>query len=192
MRASRRRVCGRRGSSAGLASSFRVLPDGLGLGLTELALVLEQAGRGLVCEPIGLAAISAAALAQGHAPHPMLERVMAGDGAGRSGAAGERVWRRSACAAHASGGGGRSAPFDRNRRCSFAPTAPMAFSSAPAGAMDPRCATWRATRPAARCRRRRRSRAASLRRSASRIRRPISSRRTRHRAMRWMRSTISR
>jgi alkylation response protein AidB-like acyl-CoA dehydrogenase len=30
--------------------------DGLGLGLTELALVLEQAGRGLVCEPIGLAA----------------------------------------------------------------------------------------------------------------------------------------
>ena len=35
--------------------------DGLGLGLTELALVQEQAGRGLVCEPIGLAAISAAA-----------------------------------------------------------------------------------------------------------------------------------
>ena len=52
--------------------------NGLGLGLTELVLVLEQAGRGLVCEPIGLAAISAAALAQGHAPHPMLERVMAG------------------------------------------------------------------------------------------------------------------
>ena len=52
--------------------------DGLGLGLTELALVLEQAGRGLVCEPIGLAAIAAAALAQGHAPHPMLERAMAG------------------------------------------------------------------------------------------------------------------
>jgi len=53
--------------------------DGLGLGLTELALVLEQAGRGLVCEPIGLAAIAAAALAQGHAPHPMLRRVMRGD-----------------------------------------------------------------------------------------------------------------
>jgi alkylation response protein AidB-like acyl-CoA dehydrogenase len=52
--------------------------EGLGLGLTELALVLEQAGRGLVCEPIGLAAISAAALAQGRAPHPMLERVMTG------------------------------------------------------------------------------------------------------------------
>jgi 3-oxochol-4-en-24-oyl-CoA dehydrogenase len=52
--------------------------DGLGLGLTELALVLEQAGRGLVCEPIGLAAIAAAALAQGHAPHPMLQRTMAG------------------------------------------------------------------------------------------------------------------
>ena len=53
--------------------------DGLGLGLTELALVLEQAGRGLVCEPVGLAAISAAALAQGHAPHPLLQRVMQGD-----------------------------------------------------------------------------------------------------------------
>src|SRR6476619_5725232 len=52
--------------------------NGLGLGLTELALVLEQAGGGLVCEPIGLAAISAAALPQGHAPHPMLERAMAG------------------------------------------------------------------------------------------------------------------
>jgi alkylation response protein AidB-like acyl-CoA dehydrogenase len=58
-----------------------VVPDsanGLGLGLTELALVLEQAGRGLVCEPIGLAAIAAAALAQGHTPHPLLERAMAG------------------------------------------------------------------------------------------------------------------
>jgi alkylation response protein AidB-like acyl-CoA dehydrogenase len=53
--------------------------DGLGLGLTELALVLEQAGRGLVCEPIGFAAVSAAALAQGHAPHPMLEKAMSGD-----------------------------------------------------------------------------------------------------------------
>src|SRR5580704_18051100 len=52
--------------------------DGLGLGLTELALVLEQAGRGLVCEPIGLAAISVAALAQGRTPHPMLERTMSG------------------------------------------------------------------------------------------------------------------
>jgi 3-oxochol-4-en-24-oyl-CoA dehydrogenase len=53
--------------------------DGLGLGLTELALVLEQTGLGLVCEPIGLAAISAAALAQGPKPHPMLGRVMSGD-----------------------------------------------------------------------------------------------------------------
>src|SRR6266481_2077521 len=52
--------------------------DGLGLGLTELALVLEQAGRALVCEPVGFAAISAAALAQGATPHPMLERVMTG------------------------------------------------------------------------------------------------------------------
>jgi len=53
--------------------------DGLGLGLTELALVLEQAGRGLACEPIGLATIAAAALAQGHAPHPMLNQAMSGD-----------------------------------------------------------------------------------------------------------------
>jgi alkylation response protein AidB-like acyl-CoA dehydrogenase len=53
---------------------------GLGLGLTELALVLEQAGQGLVCEPVGLAAVSAAALAQADSPHPMLERVMTGTG----------------------------------------------------------------------------------------------------------------
>jgi 3-oxochol-4-en-24-oyl-CoA dehydrogenase len=52
---------------------------GLGLGLTELALVLEQAGRGLVCEPIGLATISAAALGFAPKPHPMLSRAMTGD-----------------------------------------------------------------------------------------------------------------
>jgi 3-oxochol-4-en-24-oyl-CoA dehydrogenase len=52
--------------------------NGLDLGLTELALVLEQAGRGLVCEPVGLAAISAAALSYGRTPHPMLERAMSG------------------------------------------------------------------------------------------------------------------
>jgi alkylation response protein AidB-like acyl-CoA dehydrogenase len=51
---------------------------GAGLGLTELALVLHQAGRGLVCEPIGAAAASAAALSQGGTPHPMLAPVMAG------------------------------------------------------------------------------------------------------------------
>ncbi len=59
-----------------------LVPDaanGLDLGLTELALVLEQAGRGLVCEPIGLAAISAAVLAQAHTPHPMLQRAMDGE-----------------------------------------------------------------------------------------------------------------
>src|SRR5271163_624755 len=52
--------------------------SGLGLGVTELALVLEQAGRGLVCEPIGLAAISAAALGQSGKPQPMLGPAMAG------------------------------------------------------------------------------------------------------------------
>jgi alkylation response protein AidB-like acyl-CoA dehydrogenase len=55
------------------------IANGLGLGLTEFALVVEQAGRGLVCEPIGLAAISAAALGQACPPHPMLERVMTGE-----------------------------------------------------------------------------------------------------------------
>ncbi|HEY5963067.1 MAG TPA: acyl-CoA dehydrogenase [Xanthobacteraceae bacterium] len=53
--------------------------DGLGLGLTELALMLHQAGRGLVCEPVGLAAISAAALSHGPKLHPILERVMTGE-----------------------------------------------------------------------------------------------------------------
>jgi alkylation response protein AidB-like acyl-CoA dehydrogenase len=53
--------------------------DGPGLGLTEMALVLEQAGRGLLCEPIGLAIIAAAALAQGQAPHPILRRAILGD-----------------------------------------------------------------------------------------------------------------
>jgi alkylation response protein AidB-like acyl-CoA dehydrogenase len=51
---------------------------GLGLGLTELALVMEQCGRGLVCEPIGLATISAAALGQGGVPRPVLEQAASG------------------------------------------------------------------------------------------------------------------
>ena len=41
---------------------------GLGLTLTELALMLEQVGLGLVCEPVGFAAISAAALSHEHVP----------------------------------------------------------------------------------------------------------------------------
>jgi alkylation response protein AidB-like acyl-CoA dehydrogenase len=56
-----------------------LVPDshgGLGLGLTELALLLEQAGQGLVCEPVALAAVSAAALSAG--PHPMFKAVMTG------------------------------------------------------------------------------------------------------------------
>src|SRR5262245_43440129 len=73
---------------------------------------------------------------------------------------------------------------------SSAPMAPTAFSSAPAGAMDPRFAMWRAMRLAARYRRRRRRRAASLRRSASPMSQAISSRRIHHRAMRSMCSTI--
>jgi 3-oxochol-4-en-24-oyl-CoA dehydrogenase len=41
--------------------------------------VLQQAGRGLVCEPVGLAAISAAVLGSSPAPHPLLRRVMSGE-----------------------------------------------------------------------------------------------------------------
>src|ERR1700745_510825 len=48
--------------------------DGPALGLTELALVLEQAGRGLVCEPIGLAIIATAALHPRPARHPIVRR----------------------------------------------------------------------------------------------------------------------
>ncbi len=120
-----------------MAFSFRSSANGLGLGLTELALVLEQAGRGLVCEPIGLAAISAAALAQGHTPHPMLERAMTGEAlvvpALQESAHGDDPLAPRTQAA----GSGRSTPSDRDRRYSFAPTAPTAFWSAPAGAMDP-------------------------------------------------------
>jgi alkylation response protein AidB-like acyl-CoA dehydrogenase len=53
--------------------------DGHGLGLTEMALVLQQVGRSLVCEPIGLAMISAAALSNGTTPHPMLAPLIKGD-----------------------------------------------------------------------------------------------------------------
>jgi alkylation response protein AidB-like acyl-CoA dehydrogenase len=59
-----------------------LVPDsanGLGLGLTEFALVLLQAGRGLVCEPVGLAAISAAVLGAAPRPHPLLPRLMSGE-----------------------------------------------------------------------------------------------------------------
>ena len=90
----RGRGCGRPRSSDGLGILVPDSANGLGLGLTELALVLEQAGRGLVCEPIGLAAISAAVLAQGHTPHPMLERDDGRRGPGRAGAAGKRPRRR--------------------------------------------------------------------------------------------------
>jgi 3-oxochol-4-en-24-oyl-CoA dehydrogenase len=53
--------------------------NGLGLGLTEFALVLQQAGRGLVCEPVGFAAISAAVLGAAPRPHPLLPRLISGE-----------------------------------------------------------------------------------------------------------------
>ena len=84
--------------------------SGLGLGLTELALLLEQVGEGLVCEPIGLAAISAAALSQ--RPHPMLKAVMTGTALVVP-ACRKPARRRSARSAHSSDGAGRSAPTQR-------------------------------------------------------------------------------
>src|SRR5437667_12684786 len=45
--------------------------DGLALGLTELAFLLEQAGRGLVCESICFAAIPASGLGHGGTSHPL-------------------------------------------------------------------------------------------------------------------------
>jgi len=55
--------------------------DGLDLGLTELCLVLEQAGRGLVTEPLTLAAAAARGLADGESDalrQGLLADVMAG------------------------------------------------------------------------------------------------------------------
>jgi alkylation response protein AidB-like acyl-CoA dehydrogenase len=66
--------------AGGLGWLGMLVPAGAGgaaLGLTELALVLQQAGRGLACEPIGLVAVAAAALSQNGA-HPMLAPVTAG------------------------------------------------------------------------------------------------------------------
>jgi alkylation response protein AidB-like acyl-CoA dehydrogenase len=55
---------------------------GLGLGTTELALVLEQAGRGLMTEPICAAAVSAYAIGTGRAATgstAILEELVAGE-----------------------------------------------------------------------------------------------------------------
>ena len=120
--------------------------DGPGLGLTELALVLEQAGRELVCEPIGLAAIAAAALAQGHAPHSMLPRVMRGEAlvvpaTQESAHAGDpRVLRTQAA--------GDRAPRLTGPKCRCAPTGPTDSWSAPPRRTAPHSIMWRARRPA--------------------------------------------
>src|SRR5262249_23919433 len=50
--------------------------NGLGLGLTALAFVLGQAGRGLVCEPVGLSGLSAPRVGPGAAPPPRLGRAI--------------------------------------------------------------------------------------------------------------------
>ena len=52
---------------------------GLGLGMTEAALLLEQAGRALAPEPVGASMISAAALAASEGSDALLARVVAGD-----------------------------------------------------------------------------------------------------------------
>ena len=125
-------------------------------------------------------------------PHPMLARVMIGRRAGRSGAAGERARRRSAA---------RRARRRRAKAAALRLTGQKMFVCADGAdgflvsasgrdgpvlcyvARDARAARWRRRRP---------STAASSRRSASRIRRPISFRRIRRRAMPSMRSTILR
>ena len=146
--------------------------DGLGLGLTELALVLEQAGRGLVCEPIGLAAISAAALAHGKTPHPMLERAVAGQAlvvpALQEGAHDSEPLAPKTQAAEKSG-----ALRLTGQKVSSAPTVPTAFWSARPDATVRSCATSRATRRASRSWQRRPWTAAGFGRSGSPTRRPI-------------------
>lgn len=55
---------------------------GLGLGMTELALVLEQAGRGLMTEPIAATAVCAYAIASGRSAtgkKQILAELLAGD-----------------------------------------------------------------------------------------------------------------
>ncbi len=172
-----------------------LVPDsagGLGLGLTELALVLEQAGRGLVCEPIGLAAISAAALAQGHAPHPMLERAMTRRGAGRSGAARERPWRRSACAAHASHRAERRAPRLTGTKMFVCADGADGFLVSASGRDGPELCYVARNAPGCTLSTTQTVDGRKLATLPRRMRRPISCRRASRRGMRWMRSTISR
>ena len=52
---------------------------GLGLGMTEAALLLEQAGRALAPEPVGASIVTAAALAACGGNDGLLERVVAGE-----------------------------------------------------------------------------------------------------------------
>ena len=52
---------------------------GLGLGMTEAALLLEQAGRALAPEPVGASIVTAAALAACGGDDGLLERVVAGE-----------------------------------------------------------------------------------------------------------------
>ena len=134
---------------------------GLGLGLAELALLLEQAGEGLVCEPIGLAAISAAALSQ--RPHPMLKAVMTGTALVVP-ALQEATQGDDPLAPHTRATRGTERSDSAARRCLFAPMVLKDFWSAPM-APNARCfAMWHATRPAARSRQCRRLRVASSRR----------------------------
>src|SRR5579864_6907543 len=164
---------------------------GLGLGLTELALVLEQAGRGLVCEPLGLAAIAAAALAQGYAPHPMLKKAMTGAAlvvpALQESAHGDDLLEPRTQAAEADG-----SPRLTGTKTFVCADGATAFWSTPAGETERRCTMWPIMLSAAVCRRRRRRTAASLQPSTLRMRPPISSLRDSRRAVRSKRSPILR
>ena len=124
--------CCRRQNSDGLASLFPTPQMALGLALPSSPWCLNRRGAGSY-EPIGLAAISAAALAQGRAPHPMLERLMSG-AALVVPALQERGYGGDPLAPGTQAAGERAErSVSPERKCSFAPTAPKAFWSAPAG-----------------------------------------------------------
>ena len=124
--------------------------DGLGLGLTELALVLEQAGRGLVCEPIGLAAISRGRFSARPCAASDAATRHARRRAGDAGTAGKRARQRSACTAHAGNWRPRAA-FDRNKMSVCADGADGFLVSA-SGADGPALYYVRARRSRCECR----------------------------------------
>ena len=70
----------RRIAEAGwLAIDVPEVAGGLGLGATELALVMEAAGRGLIQEPVGAVAVAAGVLARANQAVEVLETLLGGE-----------------------------------------------------------------------------------------------------------------